>query len=85
MGLTLGYTLMNRPIQQEILASAQIPVVQALPIVQPIPKADLIESTLQQAKKTHIEYKPENPIPNEDALAVAIPEKRQRQRDRSRL
>ena len=75
MGMTLGYTLLNQPLQQEILAPAQIQV-QSVPNV---PKMAIASTAVVEvpSKRRKTEYEPENPIPSDDAMGVAIPEKYQ--------
>ena len=73
MGLTLGYTLMNKPLQKAI-APAQIP---QLPAILPAPSTAVgnailpqnIENIEPSRKKSKIVYEEENPIPSN---AVAI-------------
>ena len=50
MGLTLGYTLLNKPIQQEVIAPAQVQV-QGLPIVPQIATASCPDNEATVPKK----------------------------------
>ena len=71
MGLTLGYSLLNPPSNEEILAPAQIKVQQIMP-------REPVECPTPP-KQLKIAYEPEDPIPQPSTsnmnMTVAVPEK----------
>ena len=72
MGLTLGYTLLERPVNNEILAPAQIPQLPAthspVAIPQQHPEPQLAIEYPVQAKSQKIAYETEDPLQNAPAI-----------------
>ena len=69
MILTLGYTLLNAPVQQQAIAPAQIRP-STVPAIMPSPQKAL---EFPPAKRQKLDFECEDPIPNAANMAVAIP------------
>ena len=71
MGLTLGYSLLHQPQEQQIIAPAQVlPLQEKQNVMLALPPPEINEPPQKKAKMM---YEPESPLPQEDTMLLAIP------------